>query len=326
MKDVTRGDYRQIRDDYFAAQRLLFLGFLKDGNLTTPIEVADILQRILQVQPGESVLDPFMGGGELLLRSASEARQLSGQDKELLMVTLASVNALVSNKTVEVREADSLMKPLPGKADVVLSHIPFTPRFSMSGDPPAYMKFGMPGSNGGSYYYLSMMLHRMNRRGAALVTEGDLIRGGGEADIRRRLIEEGLIDAVIALPPGIYEGSSIGSSILLFSKERTTDSIQFIDARGLFQKIRGGVRLSEDGLNRIDRLYTKQLVEPGFSCYVKPNEVMDENAVLTVQRYTAVQEKRDRGDIAQLESRMKQLEEQMDTQRSEVNRLITKTF
>lgn len=325
-KDVIRGDYLQIRDDFFTAQRILFLGLLKDGNLTTPVEVAHIFQRILQVRADETVLDPFMGSGELLLRTASGAQHLSGQDRNSLMVTLASVNALVSNERIEVREADSLIEPLPGKADVVLSHIPFTPRFSVSGDTSAYMKFGEPGNNGGGYYYMSLMIHLMNHRGAALVTEGDLIRSGREADIRRRLIEEGLIDAVIALPPGIYDGSAIGSSILMFSKERTSDRIQFIDARELFQKVRGGVRLSEEGLNTIDRLYAGQTDEPGFSRCEPMNKVLDEDAVLTVQRYTAVQEERKSSDIAQLAARMKQLEGQMDSQRAEVNRLIKKLF
>ncbi|MGQ0454273.1 HsdM family class I SAM-dependent methyltransferase, partial [Bacillus sp. SS-TM] len=76
-------------------------------------------------------------------------------------------------------------------------------------------------------------------RMAILVSHGVLFRGGQEENIRRNLVSEGLLDAVIGLPDRLLFGTGIPTAILIFRKDKKNSNVVFIDASDLAKPVKG---------------------------------------------------------------------------------------
>jgi type I restriction enzyme M protein len=104
-----------------------------------------------------------------------------------------------------------------------------------------YRRFhrGTPPKSRGDYAFISHMVETMDPidgRVGVVVPHGVLFRGGSEAVIRRRLIEENLLDGVVGLPANLFYGVGIPAALLFFRRGKQDDSVFFIDASREFQK------------------------------------------------------------------------------------------
>ena len=148
----------------------------------------------------------------------------------------------------------------------------------------------MPPKHRGDYAYISHAVESLKPKGgraAVIVPLGTLFRGASEGVIRRRLIEEGLLEGVIALPPNLFAGTAIPVAILLFRTGRTDDSIFFIDASREFASEKTQHRLREEHIQKIFDTWKYQREVPGYSRLVPLADIESNDFNLNVSLYVA---------------------------------------
>jgi type I restriction enzyme M protein len=131
------------------------------------------------------------------------------------------------------------------------------------------------------------MLSWLSTSGTAAIVEfpGVLYRGGAEQKIRKYLVDNNYIDAVIQLPPDLFFGTSIATCIIVLKKSKNDNSILFIDASTDF--VRGGNKnkLTEDNRKRILNAYVNRKDEDTFCKLVTNTQVAENDYNIAVSSY-----------------------------------------
>ena len=122
-------------------------------------------------------------------------------------------------------------------------------------------------------------------RVGVIAPHGVLFRGGGEGRIRKALIEENLLDAVIGLPEKLFFGTGIPAVILLFKKGRNTKDVLFIDASGEYVEGTNQNRLGEEHIKKIVATYRAFQTVPKYSYRATPEEIAENDFNLNIPRY-----------------------------------------
>jgi type I restriction-modification system DNA methylase subunit len=213
---------------------------------STHAEVARLMVDLAGVSEGMSVYDPVCGSGGLLIEAArcverhgGDVRSLKfyGHELDPAKVEIASRelralslrHIIVAGDALRFPESSSELHPWL-TFDVVLAH----PPFSLAdwgveswgrGDPLRRSQFGLPPKSNADYAFVLHALASLNPNGRAVLflPTGVLYRGGSEGTIRRALIEAGLIDAVITLPPGVHRGINAPTALLVLQRDRAPD-------------------------------------------------------------------------------------------------------
>lgn len=141
----------------------------------------------------------------------------------------------------------------------------------------------------------------------AVVSLGVLFRGAAERDIREKMIEENLIDAVIALPPKMFPHTSIAVALLVFRKQRSDENVLFIDASGSFQHGKTQNTLREEDLDRIESTYRERKDVERYARLVSREEVFANDCNLAVARYVHVAEDEEEIDLLKVREERAQL-------------------
>src|SRR5699024_8072114 len=146
------------------------------------------------------------------------------------------------------------------------------------------------------------MLHHLEEDGVAAIVEfpGILYRGHDEMKIRKYLVDNNFIDAVIQLPPNLFFGTSINTVILVLKKNRATTDILFVDAAGEFVKNGAKNTLTKQNQNDILNLYFNRSPVPYKAALVTPNDIKDKNYNLSVNTYVKKEDTREVVDIEKL--------------------------
>lgn len=149
---------------------------------------------------------------------------------------------------------------------------------------------GMPSKNSGDYAFISHIVESLAEDGIAmaLVPGGTLFRGGMEGKIRKRLIEENLIDAVIALPNNTMYGTALPLNLLIFNKNKSKKEILFIDVLNNMESSRTLTILGDDMIEKIGSTYDNYEEEVGFSRLVCLDEVKENEYNLSMARYVSM--------------------------------------
>jgi type I restriction enzyme M protein len=147
---------------------------------------------------------------------------------------------------------------------------------------------GVPPRMSGDYAFISHMVETLQPetgRMAVVVTHGVLFRGAAEGQIRERLLQENLIDAVIGLPPKMFANTSIPVAILVLRKGRVDDSVLFIDASRSYQpgKIQNVLRPTD--LDLIEDTYLGRRDVSQYARLVTRTEIAANDSNLNVARY-----------------------------------------
>ncbi len=236
----------------------------KAGSFYTPAAVSEIMSRIVDVKPGDRVYDPTCGSGSLLIKAAKKqtgAVSIYGQEVNGSSVAMAKMNMYIHEiRDAKIAWGDTLANPAfkddDGNLllfDAIVANMPFSKdkwavgfnpggesngkgkkEFKMEAKLDKYHRFdwGVPPASKGDWAFLLHMIHSLSIDGrmAAVTPHGVLFRGASEGIIRKKVIEENLLDAVIGLPENLFYGTSIPACILVFKKNRKTSDVLFIDA------------------------------------------------------------------------------------------------
>ena len=284
--------------EYFLGNFALSEG--KDGGtFYTPSTVVRYMVEVLNPQPGDKkFLDPACGSGGMFVQAArymhkhnaSEAEQMKfrcyGVEKEPDTVKLAKMNLILNNVRGDITEANSFYSDpynAFGQFDYVMANPPFNVdevvvdkviddvRFNTYGVPRNTSKTKKKDSDkketvpNANYLWIGYFATALNENGkAALVMANSASDAGkSEYEIRKKLIEEGIISQMVTLPSNMFTSVTLPATLWFFDKSKANsekkDEILFVDARNIFTKVDRAHRKFSDeqikNLGMITRLY-----------------------------------------------------------------------
>jgi len=239
----------------------------KAGEFYTPRSVVRMMVEILDPKEGESIYDPACGTGGMLLgaiehvqRKGGDPRtffgKVYGQEKNLTTSSIARMNLVLHGiEDFQIAREDTLRNPSFSDAstgglltfDCVIANPPFSlkewGRELWEADPWSRAKYGVPPESYGDYAFVQHMIASMaatgNSRMAVVLPQGALTRDGSEADIRRQLISEDLLECAIQLAPNLFYGTPLAGCILILRRKKPKDRrgrILLVNASNLFRR------------------------------------------------------------------------------------------
>ena len=212
------------------------------------------------------------------------------------------------------------------KFDIVVANPPFSLDKWGAEDAATdqYKRFhrGVPLKSKGDYAFISHMIEttvEATGKVGVIVPHGVLFRAAGEGKIRRKLIEENLLEAVIGLPANLFYGTGIPAAILIFNKGKgeNTDTI-FIDASKEFEKGTNQNSLSEELIDKIVTTYNGFKTIKKYSYRATLAELEENDFNLNIPRYVDTFEEEEGIDIAEIQKEINTLEDQLVEVRSEM--------
>ncbi|WP_261434107.1 type I restriction-modification system subunit M [Xiamenia xianingshaonis] len=165
------------------------------------------------------------------------------------------------------------------------------------------------------------MLSWLSTEGTAAIVEfpGVLYRGGAEAKIRTYLVQNNFVDAVIQLPADLFFGTTIATCALVLKKSKADSDILFVDASNEFMRSDAKNKLAQTNINRIADAVFSRSEEEHFSKIVSNDDVLANDANLSVSSYVEKEDTREEIDIrslnaeiARIVAREQELREQID--------------
>ena len=305
----------------------------KAGEFYTPTAVSKLLSQLANPQPGNTICDPACGSGSLLIRTADETGSdnfsLYGQEVNGSTWALARMNMFLHAKdAARIEWCDTLNSPalIEGdhlmRFDIVVANPPFSLDkwgAEHAGD-DQYKRFwrGIPPKSKGDYAFITHMVEiakRQTGRVAVIVPHGVLFRGGSEGEIRKKLIEENLLDAVIGLPSNLFTTTGIPVAILVFDRSREQGGVNesrkdvlFIDASREFTSIKTQNALEESHIKRIVETYRTRSIIEKFSHKATPKQLAENNFNLNIPRYVDTFEPEAEIDVAAVQKEIVDIE------------------
>lgn len=310
----------------------------KGGEFYTPHEVSEILSRIVTLgREGTddffTVYDPAMGSGSLLLtvgRNLPDGQPIKyfGQELNTTTYNLARMNLMmhgVSFNNMDLSNADTLGPDWPDGLnargideprrdfDAVVANPPYSAHWDNSETKlkdPRFKRYGkLAPRTKADYAFVLHSIYHLGDNGtmAIVLPHGVLFRGAAEGVIRKAIIEENYLDAVIGLPANIFYGTGIPTCILVFKKNARADrNILFIDASREFEKAKNQNRLTEEHIGKIVATYQAREDVEKYAHLATPEEIRENDYNLNIPRYVDTFEEEPEIDLEQVRRDLEQ--------------------
>lgn len=292
----------------------------KAGEFYTPHEVSVMMARIAALGQEDkqlfSVYDPTMGSGSLMLNVRNyihhpENVKYHGQELNTTTFNLAKMNLIlhgVDKEDMRLSNGDTLNKDWPTDEpytfDSVLMNPPYSAKWSADDtflDDSRFNRFGKlaPKSKADFAFLLHGLYHLKDSGTMAIVLpHGVLFRGAAEGVIRKKLLEDGNIDAVIGMPGNLFFGTSIPTTVIILKKNRETRDVLFIDASNDFIKGKNQNKLSAENIDKAVETYTNRVSNDRYSYVASFEEIKENDFNLNIQRYVDTFEEDEVVDMA----------------------------
>lgn len=305
----------------------------KAGEFYTPTAVSGLLAKLVAPKAGDTICDPACGSGSLLVQTAQQVGSdnfaLFGQEVNGATWALARMNMFLHAKdAARIEWCDTLNSPalIEGdhlmKFDVVVANPPFSlDKWGAEGaasDQYARYWRGVPPKSKGDYAFITHMIEiakRQTGRIAVIVPHGVLFRGGSEGAIRKALIEENLLDAVVGLPANLFTTTGIPVAILVFDRSReegganaSRKDVLFIDASKEFASGKTQNVMDEVHIAKVLETYRTRAEIEKYSHRASPAEIAENDFNLNIPRYVDTFEAEEEIDVAALQKDINRLE------------------
>ena len=294
----------------------------KAGEFYTPHEVALLMAEIvaehLKDREKISIYDPTSGSGSLLINIGRAVAKYK-KDKSQVMYYAQELKKNTYNLTrmnlvmrgidadnILVRCGDTLEEDWPffkeneeGKiiegtytkqtVDAVVSNPPYSQAWNPNGkkEDPRFKDYGTAPRGKADYAFLLHDLCHINDNGIVTIVlpHGVLFRPGEDYTIRKNLIDDNKIDAIIGLPADIFFGTGIATLIMVLKRNRPTTDVLFVDASRLSVKEGKKNKLTASDIRRISDTVINRTVTPKFSRLVSRKTIEDNDYNLNFPRY-----------------------------------------
>lgn len=320
----------------------------KAGEYYTPPQVSDLMAELLDPQPGDSICDPACGSGSLLMKCGRKVvanhdvkqYELFGQEAIGSTWSLAKMNMFLHGEdNHKIEWGDTLRNPKLldqngnlQQYDIVTANPPFSldkwGHEEADNDPFSRYRRGIPPKTKGDYAFIQHMIETLKPasqgkpggRMGVVVPHGVLFRGAAESKIRKQLIDENLLDAVIGLPEKLFYGTGIPAAILIFSKDKADDSVMFIDASKECKSGKNQNLLTDDNIKKIVDTYRSGDAVDKYAYVASLDEIKENDYNLNIPRYVDTFEEEEEIDLmavraerVQLKAKLGELEGEMAT-------------
>lgn len=312
----------------------------KGGEFYTPAEVSRLLATILAPKPGDRICDPCCGSGSLLIRAGravgSDDFSLYGQEPNGATWALARMNMFLHDlDNARIERGDTIRSPklidddCLMKFNVVVANPPFSldkwGADTAAHDP--YNRFwrGTPPKSRGDYAFISHMVETMNAqdgRVGVVVPHGVLFRGGSEGLIRRRFIEENLLEGVIGLPANLFYGVSIPAALMFFTRNKKDTSVFFIDASREFLESKNQNRLRDQDIKKIVSTWQTRKGVERYAHLAGFDELKSNDFNLNIPLYVDTFVEDEPIDLEAVASAIRQLESDLAESRTALNKAL----
>ena len=302
----------------------------KAGEFYTPHEVSLLMSEIvadhLKDRTEIKIYDPTSGSGSLLINiGKAVAKHMGDSDKikyyaqelkentyNLTRMNLVMRGILPDN--IVTRNGDTLEEDWPYfdesdpagtyeplYVDAVVSNPPYSQNWNPSDKEtdPRYARFGLAPKGKADYAFLLHDLFHIKSDGimTIILPHGVLFRGGEEGEIRKNLIENNHIDAVIGLPANIFFGTGIPTIIMVLKQKRERTDVLIVDASKGFEKVGKNNKLRASDIKKVTDVVTGRTDVPKFSRVVSRDEIRANDYNLNIPRYVDSSEKPESWDI-----------------------------
>src|SRR5690349_8367401 len=292
------------------------------GEFFTPQEVSELLARITVVGKTEvnKVYDPACGSGSLLLKfdkvlGHGNVRQgYFGQEINLTTYNLCRINMFlhdVNYEKFDIAHGDTLIDPAhwgDEPFEAIVSNPPYSTKWEGDANPllindPRFAPAGVLAPKSKADLAFTMhILSWLAVNGTAAIVQfpGVMYRGGAEAKIRKYLIDNNYVDAVIQLPPDLFFGTTIATCILVLKKSKKDNAVLLINASAEFTRIGNKNKLTPDHQERILDAFIARKDIDHFAALVPNRELADQDYNLSVSSYVQREDTREAVDITVL--------------------------
>ncbi|WP_372862196.1 type I restriction-modification system subunit M [Psychrobacter sp.] len=312
------------------------------GEFYTPPEVSNLLATILEPVEGDEICDPACGSGSLLIKCGAMVRKNSNSKKYALYGqeaigstwALAKMNMFLHGEdNHRIEWGDTIRNPLlldkDGKHLLQFDVVTANPPFSLDkwghedagSDPYGRFHRGVPPKTKGDYAFISHMIETLKPstgRMGVVVPHGVLFRASSEGKIRQQLIEENLLDTVIGLPEKLFFGTGIPAAILLFKKNKTDDTVLFIDASNEFKSGKNQNQLTEDNIAKVIETYKARESVDKYAYLASFDEIAENDFNLNIPRYVDTFEEEAEIDLDAVRAERLELKSELESLETEM--------
>jgi len=305
----------------------------KGGEFYTPREVVRAMVEILGPDEGSEVYDSCVGSGGMLIesyyhlvRKGKNARNLFlyGQESTLFTWAIAKMNVILHNLEAEIRHGDTLDDPKflesggLKKFDIGITN----PMWNQDGyrdvienDKFGRFVYGTPPNSSADWGWIQHMLASLGGKGrmGIVLDQGSIFRGGTEGEIRKKVIEEDLIECVVVLPEKLFYNTGAPGCIIFLNKSKPRErksKVLFIHAANDFEKLKNMNRLRDEDIERIVKTYKDFKDVKKYARIVSLEEIRKNEYNLGVARYVDVFGEEEKVDVKKVWQELNSLEKE----------------
>lgn len=351
IADLKLGDYHNNSIDLFGDAYEYLMGMYasaagkKGGEFYTPQEVSELLAEITTVGKTEvnKVYDPCCGSGSLLLKFAKvlgkdNVRQgFYGQEINLTTYNLCRINMFlhdINYNHFDIAHGDTLTDPHhwdDEPFDAIVSNPPYSISWEGDSNPilindPRFSPAGVlaPKKKKADLAFTMHILSWLSTSGVAAVMHfpGALYRGGAEQKIRKYLIDNNYVDAVIQLPRDIFFGTTVETCIVVLKKSKKDNKTLFIDASREFVRSGNKNKLSEDNRKKILGGFVERKDVEYFAKVVDNNTIAENDYNIAVSSYIVAEDTREVVDIKELTKEIKRIVTKQSDLRIAIDKIV----
>ncbi|QLK27188.1 type I restriction-modification system subunit M [Natrinema zhouii] len=307
----------------------------KGGEFYTPREVVQLLVECVDPDAGDRVYDPACGSGGMLIYSAHHVEQeggdrddisLYGQEKNLNTWAIGQMNMLLHElQDATIAKGDTIVEPKFVTEhdelevfDRVVANPPWNQKkwnkeWVQENEPYNRFQYGLPPKNRGDWSWIQLMLASLSETGKAgiVMDNGVLFRSRSEKKIRKPILEEDLVEAVIALPENLFYNTGSPGCILILNKDKPAGrkgKVQFIYAEDqtlresevqVYEELSNQNQLTQEGVEYLAETHLTSREEDHHSRLVALEEIEENNWNLNVPRYVDTTEPEEPIDVSE---------------------------
>lgn len=282
----------------------------KGGEFYTPSEVVKLLVSLLKPSAGMKIYDPTVGSGGMLIQTRNYLKNngedpknlsLYGQENNRSTWAICRLNMFLHGVfNADIRHGDTLGDPkhLNDGTLMVFDRVIANPPFSLkkwgkeAADNDQYGRYpyGTPPKDAGDLAFIQHMIASLKDDGkmGVVVPHGVLFRGASEKEIRKGILEDDLLEAVIGLPSSLFYGTGIPASLLIINKNKSEDrknKVFFINSELEYEEGKNQNKLREIDIEKILSIYENRIEEKRYSKDVSIEEIKENDFNLNIRRY-----------------------------------------
>jgi len=344
------GEYQDNTNDTFGdAYEFLMTMYASNagksgGEFFTPQEVSELLANITVVGKKQvnKVYDPACGSGSLLLKFAkvlgkeNVQQVFYGQEINLSTYNLCRINMFlhdINYEKFDIAHGDTLQDPKhwdDEPFDCIVSNPPYSIKWDGDANPllindPRFSPAGVLAPKSKADLAFTMhMLSWLSTSGTAAIVEfpGVLYRGGAEQKIRKYLLDNNYVDAVIQLPPDLFFGTSIATCVIVLKKSKKDNSTLFIDASAEFERGGNKNKLTEANRERILNAFIGRKDIDHFTRLVPNADIADNDYNIAVSSYVEQENTTEEVDIEKLNAHIAEIVIRQNKLRAAIDEIV----